>query len=152
MEVQINHEDQDVGTVELKSETKVNLEEWTHVAAVYHGNSGLLRLYINGELDKESNEAPGVLATNESDVTIGLDYLPDKRHFTGSIDEVRIWNVARTKEEIAGHMNVKLSGNEPGLMGYWSMDEGSGNTVYDQTGNNNDGTIVGNPTWVDGAF
>ena len=150
-QVQFQIDDND-DTVEIYSDSKVSLDQWTHVAAVYDGNNGWLRLYINGKLDFGYDWGTGLLATNESVVTIGVDYLPSARYFHGSIDEVRIWNVARTEEEIAGHMNVKLSGNEPGLMGYWSMDEGSGNMVYDQTGNNNDGTIVGNPTWVDGAF
>jgi hypothetical protein len=43
-------------------------------------------------------------------------------------------------------MNKKLTGNEPGLVHYWPMDEGSGNTIYDQTGDN-DGTISG-AIWV----
>ncbi|MCH8194426.1 MAG: hypothetical protein IIA65_10485, partial [Planctomycetes bacterium] len=36
------------------------------------------------------------------------------------------------------------------LVGHWKLDEGSGGTVADSSGNGNDGTIVGNPTWIDG--
>ena len=38
-----------------------------------------------------------------------------------------------------------------GLVSAWHFDEGSGTTVYDSSGNNNDGTIYG-ASWVDGKF
>jgi len=37
------------------------------------------------------------------------------------------------------------------LVGHWKLDEGSGTTVLDSSGKGNDGTIVGNPTWVPGV-
>jgi len=39
--------------------------------------------------------------------------------------------------------------DDPGLVAYWSFDEGSGSTVYDSSGYSNDGTIYG-ANWVDG--
>jgi len=42
-------------------------------------------------------------------------------------------------------------GINDGLVGYWSFDEGSGTTVYDSSGNHNDGTING-ATWTGGQF
>jgi len=37
-----------------------------------------------------------------------------------------------------------------GLVGYWSFDEGSGSTVYDASGNGNDGTLIHDPKWTAG--
>jgi len=37
------------------------------------------------------------------------------------------------------------------LVGRWTLDDGSGTTVSDSSGNGNDGTIVGNPTWIAGV-
>ena len=37
------------------------------------------------------------------------------------------------------------------LVGHWRLDEGSGTTVSDSSGNGNDGTIVNNPTWIAGV-
>ncbi|MHC4560559.1 MAG: LamG domain-containing protein, partial [Planctomycetota bacterium] len=37
------------------------------------------------------------------------------------------------------------------LVGHWTFDDGSGTTVSDSSGNGNDGTIVGNPTWIAGV-
>jgi hypothetical protein len=36
------------------------------------------------------------------------------------------------------------------LVGHWKLDDGSGTVVADSSGNGNDGTIVGNPTWIPG--
>jgi hypothetical protein len=55
--------------------------------------------------------------------------------FHGVIDEVRIWSVTRSRAEIQADMNRKLDGSEPGLVGYWRLDEGGGQVVSDATGN-----------------
>src|ERR1051326_8428091 len=38
------------------------------------------------------------------------------------------------------------------LAAYWSFDEGVGRTVYDYSGHNNNGTILGRPQWVAGRI
>ncbi len=38
----------------------------------------------------------------------------------------------------------------PGLVGWWNFDEGSGTVAHDAAGFPNNGTLVGNPTWVPG--
>jgi len=38
------------------------------------------------------------------------------------------------------------------LVGYWSFDEGEGDTVEDMSGNGNVGTITGDVTWVEGKM
>jgi len=49
---------------------------------------------------------------------------------------------------------LKLSGHPlaKGLVGYWLMNEGSGNIVNDLSGNGNSGTLVANASWVPGKF
>jgi hypothetical protein len=42
--------------------------------------------------------------------------------------------------------------NETGLVGSWHFNEGSGTIAYDSSGNNNNGNLVNDPTWVDGKF
>ena len=46
------------------------------------------------------------------------------------------FNIALSQQDINNYMNC-LVGSEPGLLGFWNFEEGSGNTAYDQTGNNN---------------
>jgi len=41
---------------------------------------------------------------------------------------------------------------ETGLVGYWKFDEGGGTIAYDSSGNNNHGTLMNDPTWIDGKI
>ena len=66
--------------------------------------------------------------------------------FLGEMDEVRVWNVARTAEEIGDTMNRKLEGNESGLVGLWNFDDG---TARDSSPQGHDGTLVGNAQSVE---
>jgi hypothetical protein len=50
--------------------------------------------------------------------------------------------------------SISYSETEPisdnDLVGYWKMDEGSGLTTNDDSGNGNTGVLLGSPQWVDG--
>jgi hypothetical protein len=48
---------------------------------------------------------------------------------------VRVWNVARTEDEIRGSAYAPLEGDEPGLVGYWRFNEGRGTLAFDSTSN-----------------
>jgi len=50
--------------------------------------------------------------------------------FSGIMDEVRLWNVARDSMQIRENMCLRLTGEESGLIGYWQCNEGSGDTTY----------------------
>jgi hypothetical protein len=61
----------------------------------------------------------------------------------GLIDEARIWNIARTQEEIQDAMNRTLHADEinsGNLVGYWNFDDGSGD---DLSPYGNHGTLMG---------
>ena len=77
----------------------------------------------------------------------GFSVGPAQENFDGDIDQVRIWDVALSQQEIQQYMNCPPTGNESGLVGYWNFEEGSGTTTYDQTSNGNNGILVNGPTW-----
>jgi len=121
----------------------IGLNAWHHLAGVYDGSS--IRCYIDGNL--VANKATSVvLASNTRSLKIGARN--DGLNFRGKIEEVRVWNTARSSEEIREHMHLRLSGNETGLAGYWRFDEGTGGTAYDSSGHGNNGTLIGQPNWV----
>ena len=72
-------------------------------------------------------------------------------YYTGNVDELRVWNYARTETEIQNDYNKVLT-NAPGLVGYWSFDEGSGQTFNGIGPTGRLGSTTGidsdDPTWV----
>ncbi len=108
----------------------VPLNDWTHLAWTYDGSS--FTTYVNGQFN-QSSEAFGLIPGFETDLTIGIRGGVQHGFFNGLIDEIRIWNIARTGEEINYYKNRHLNGNEDGLIAYWNFDEGAGQWFYDGT-------------------
>ncbi len=120
--------------------------QWYHLAVARKGDTRTVTFYVNGENVGEfscKDEAP---STNEF---LYLGRRKDGLYFAGQIAEVRIWNNLRGVEEINADMNCLLSGNEPGLAGYWSFRQPAEDHVPDLSPNNNSGILKGSPTWVD---
>jgi Concanavalin A-like lectin/glucanases superfamily/Ricin-type beta-trefoil lectin domain-like len=51
----------------------------------------------------------------------------------GRLAEVRLWNIGFSESEAAAHARGSISGNEPGLLGYWPLDEATGATAFDRS-------------------
>ncbi|MDF1498837.1 MAG: LamG domain-containing protein, partial [Patescibacteria group bacterium] len=113
--------------------TTLSVETWYHVVAVIRGPSDI-DLYINGVDDGGTYSGTGgSMAYTTANAKISNNINP----FNGSLDDVRIYNRALSADEIRQHYNQK----KPIL--HLKMDEGSGTTAYDESFNNNDGTIYG---------
>ena len=72
--------------------------------------------------------------------------------YAGELNDLRIWRVERTAEQIRDDMYRELTGAEPGLAGYWPFDAGSGLLADDATGHGNAGTLSppnDPPRWID---
>ena len=111
-----------------------------HIATTFDEDS--CRIYVDGVELAAAQWTLGSVYYGTEDVLIGANnwgcgYL---RGFDGWIDDVRIWNYARSRAQIAGAMNCRLTGTETGLVGYWTFD---GSDLTDQTGHGHDGTVVG---------
>jgi len=129
----------------------ITLDEWQHVAVTYDGVSDV-RMWIDGaEQTVSFTVAPsGNLGVNGA-VTIGNISGTFNRAFEGYMDEVRLWSVARAEPDIIAAKDCLLSGGETGLVGYWRMDEGNGETVEDGSLAGGDGSITG-ALWEQGVI
>jgi hypothetical protein len=103
-------------------------------------------LYVNGTITPLYGEGPLNVQANSDPLRIGVDF--SERYFNGTIDEVRIWNIARSTQQIRENMHLRLHGNESGLVSYYRFDEGSGTIAHDGSSGANSGTLVNSPTWV----
>jgi hypothetical protein len=147
------------GTVDLtiQSTSTVTTGVWVHVAAVRVQASGTMRVLVNGTQEAQTTSGSTAQLNAPSTINFGGNTI-DNRYFKGTMDEVRIWNVARTTAQIQGAMKTRLAGNEAGLVGYWRFDDGSGSVAIDSSGSANSaslgaGTVAAQPAWVSpGAF
>jgi len=101
---------------------------WNHIAVTFDGTT--MRLFVNGEQVHSSQAAAGMTPISEPVRYIG-------ENFQGKIDEVRMWSVARTQDEIQANMNKTLVGNETGLVAYYPMDVNNNWEIIDKTENAN---------------
>jgi hypothetical protein len=134
------------GYISINGTTDVNDGKWHHIAAVADGTN--MYLYIDGLLEGQIAMTDTV-PDSSYPVYIGENSENRGRYFDGQIDEVRIWNNARTQTEIQENMGNTLTGNENGLLAYYQFNEGDGNTATDSSTNANDGTIYNDPQWVE---
>lgn len=126
--------------------------QWNHLAVTYSTTSGELKLFLNGVQDGISTPNSAIY-NNASLLKIGARGDDSDINSPIYMDEVRMWNVARTESEIAASMSQCLVGNEAGLVLYYDFENDLDATVTDKTSNGNDGTIVSNHTsYVHGAF
>jgi hypothetical protein len=129
---------------------------WYHVSNVCTYNAAIdtiyLTTYVNGVAGTTAAfyEPIGRFIPPSNTLRLGsggfVAITSDVTSLKGSLDEVRIWDHARTPEQINRYKDKRLRCKETGLILYYSMNEGSGNTVGDCAGNN-DGTRVNAP-WV----
>jgi len=124
--------------------------KWHHVAHVFGDSIGGQKLYVDGALVAiGSNSQSAFYWQTKAIIGFSNDSF-GKKFFNGVIDEVRIWNKARSQAQIKANMNKELTGKEAGLLAYYKLNEGSGGIAFDQTLNNFDGSILGIPTWTSG--
>ena len=106
--------------------------EWVHFAGTFDGS--LMTVYLNGEW-KLDQQVTGEILPSSQNLILGEGATWRDRRFSGKMYDLRIWDHARSQEEIADNMNTFLEGSEEGLIANWKMDEGSGTTLNDATGN-----------------
>jgi hypothetical protein len=117
--------------------------EWHHVAATFDGMKW--RLYVDGALDVETAAAAMPRADSVHPFAIGTAVASDgvpHGFLQGAVDELRLWNRARSAEEIADGM-YRTIGMGEGLVGRWSFDvDGDGSVAIDAVGGRS-ATLVG---------
>lgn len=130
-----------VGDTSSQSTTTVNDNKWHHVAVTVPAASTGLQIYIDGKLESFSLGTGGIgTTTNAKDVLIGARRAASNSDsatlFPGQIDDVRIYNYARSAAQIAWDYNRGAP------VGHWKMDECQGDRANDSSGNSNTGTIT----------
>ena len=128
-----------------------------HFAVTLDGTN--LKVYMNGNPNPVYSVActinPSTLGTGTGNNNLNLLGHPiyadnnSANTFVGSMDEIRIWNVARTGMQIRANYQNSVSANSAGLVAYYKFDNAAsftGSTVTDATPNHNNATLSANYT------
>ncbi|MEM7332825.1 MAG: FG-GAP-like repeat-containing protein [Chloroflexota bacterium] len=130
--------------------------EWVHVAAVLDNNNDV-SFYVNGVYQETVTGDAPALPNDDDPLLLGgnrfFSNLSFSQQFSGVINEVRIWQEART----ASHLQLELNQSLPesdgdDLLAYWPIFEGQNGLIEDYSDNNNHGQLGGlpasfNPNW-----
>ena len=120
---------------------------WHYVVYTYGSAIGGQMLYVDGVPAASGNKSSSDFNWNNA-VCFGFSQDAPDNHLTGYLDEARIWNYAFGPADVLHNMTNSLTGSEPGLIGYWRFNEGSGTVSVDQTTNGNNAALINNPTWA----
>ena len=129
------------GEVDAAFDYELPEGEWVHLT--FTGNSEGVNLYVNGEysghLDVVMNGPASRIGANSA------SGLADMGYMKGSVDDLQIYNSVLSEEEIAEMMEDPYGFGEEA---YWTMNEGEGETITDESGQNT-GTLT-NVGWGEG--
>ncbi len=146
---------------------KIFANKWYHIALVLdNGTDSLtnnkLFAYLNGYEFSTGNKEGTQIYKHGGDINIGRhgfsqspegDINFEGGYFHGRLNEIRVWNIARTQTQIQQNMHQEISSSSSRLVAYWKFDDGSGTTLSDDTVNSNDGTLTNmdpSTDWITG--
>lgn len=127
--------------------------QWYHVAGTIDAKNDIMKLYLNGsEVDRNDFRGENNLPNTALPFRIGCSHEEERTEhasFAGLIDEVRIWNIARTENQIRADMHKELNGDEAGLVAYWKFETENDGRISDSSPNKNDGQLIGDAKLVE---
>ena len=113
------------GTELLSSNNRLKLNSWTHLCITHNGQE--LMLYFDNTATKI---ASGLLPNNTKPLVIAGPGEEDG--FIGFMDDIRVWKMARTIQQLNRFEKTQLKGSEPNLSAYFGMQHSK---LTDFTGN-----------------
>jgi hypothetical protein len=144
-----------IGYYKLRSGVPVELETWTHLAAV-HDDGGTMTLYINGEVAGSPLTGVTFAANDAAPLYLGAgktDGTSPDFYFPGQLDDVRIWRAALSANTITNWMYREVDTSHPAYTnraGCYNLNDGGGMVATDAA-YGHDGVLSGmdETAWID---
>ncbi len=141
------------GATDLQVDANSNLSSatWHHVFISWDGTSDAagVKIIVDGVLQTSFNiNTSGVgnrVDDNAMSIGVGCRISGTNQCTSGRMDEMRIYN--RALSDFEGNELFRFA---PGPAGYWKLDENTGTTANDSSGNGFVGTLTNNPAWRNG--
>ena len=157
----------DIYGSQIRWEANINDGQWHHVAWSYSAGNQLQQsvVYLDGVLlTTIINNINGSTIPNTLSGPVTIGQTSNVFYFNGAIDELRIWDKAKSAIEINNDKDSELTGTESNLIAYYKFNNGiaGGNnagvtSLTDESGNGNNGslfnlTLNGSlSNWVEGV-
>lgn len=135
--------------------TELEVDEWYHLAASFDPQLGSVKVFVNGVEDGSVAYAGAIRYLEGRDLLLATQrksFMRRMRYFRGALDEIRIWGYSRRPAELHATMEYELAGDEPGLLGYWPLNEGEGRKTEDASPADNPGDLVNGPEWIEAPW
>ena len=102
----------------------INFDEWHHITGTFSSSTGIMKLYVDGELaDTHDTGITGVSITASSDTNDTFEIgrfsneLTDGEYYKGDIDEVRVFNSLLTEDQIQRMVYQEIQDNSGNIRG-----------------------------------
>ncbi len=131
----------------ISGATDLLANTWYHIAATYDGSQ--LKVYVNGRLDGTLNMTGSISSINR-DVLIGARHRSNavNDHFNGLIDELCVWDIALSQEELREKRHLTKYADENNLIAYYQFNEDLLETKVPDRIKSNHATLNGDATRV----
>ncbi|MEM7370619.1 MAG: LamG-like jellyroll fold domain-containing protein [Bacteroidota bacterium] len=123
--------------------------QWNHWAYVKNANTGLMQIFVNGQL-WHSGGAKTFSMAGITSFVIGANASNHTRNYDGYIDDFRIWSKALDQQTIQDWMHRDLTSAHPDyahLLAYYPFNDGDGITPMDASPNQVSADLYGFPDW-----
>jgi sugar lactone lactonase YvrE len=120
---------------------KLTAGQWFHLAFVYNAN--VIKIYVNGnQAASGSSVTPAAGMMNNFMIGNRSDL---SRPLFGTVDEIRVWNTARSQSAIAASMNKQVATNSASLVGYYKFDDLNADYPANSVTGISTATLIGSP-------
>jgi len=128
--------------VELKTPGAFRRDSsWVHLVTTYSAGGSCIG-YVNGQKVSEITNVPsGPVPSNEAPFIIARAPWGTSFMSFGNMDEIRVWNYARSAEEIAASLHKNIAGDAPGLVAYYDFNTDADTIVHDKSLYENNGVV-----------
>lgn len=130
------------GTSSVTGTTTFASSQWYHLALVYSPTNGV-QLFVDAVLEASQSITGSINTASAFIVGQDIDQSTGIANWDGLIDEIRLWNIARSVTSIQNDKDRTISGSADNLVGYWRLDEGTGTLAFDLTSNKEKANLTG---------
>ncbi len=103
------------------SQTVVNDNKWHHLAGTF--KAGNWEIWVDGILENSSiSSGTPIILTGNAPLMIARNQLDSAQYLKGFIGEIKLWNTARTENQIRTFMARVVNLTTPELVGYFRCD------------------------------